>query len=73
MRINHCPIEFHDLLEISDFLRSLPPLYAYVFDGCTVDLVSCLIMFYYHYDVQTKINYLHYKILPPKAEKFLKK
>lgn len=47
MKINHCPIEFHDLVEISEFLQQIPSPYNWMFDGCTVSLGSCLIMFYY--------------------------
>lgn len=73
MRINHCPIEFHNLLEIAEFLCSLPPLYAYVFDGCTVNLLSCQIMFYYTYNMHRNTHSLHYKIFPTKAENFFEK
>lgn len=33
MKLNLCPIEFHDLFEIIDFLLALPPKYLYQYDG----------------------------------------
>lgn len=61
MKINYCPIVFHDLLEISEFLRGIPSPYCWMFDGCTVNLGSCLIMFYYK--VADGLLYLTYKTI----------
>ena len=61
MYINNCPLPFHGLMEIVEFLTNLPPRYALMFDGCTVDLVSRLIMFYYQ--VIDGSYYLRYKTI----------
>lgn len=33
-----CPILFHDLVEIGDFLMNLSPRYLYMFDGAFIAL-----------------------------------
>lgn len=63
MKINHCPIEFHDLVEISEFLQQVPSPYNWMFDGCTVSLGSRLIMFYYKFF--DNVLYLTYKEIRP--------
>lgn len=34
--IEGCPIKFHDLLEIFDFLMNLPPFLIYQYDGLLI-------------------------------------
>ena len=40
MFIRNCPIPFHDLLEIVEFLTHLSPELLCMFDGCCVDMLS---------------------------------
>lgn len=48
MYIEDCNIPFHDLEEVVEFLLSLSPVMATIFDGCYVRLSdSCLIQYYY--------------------------
>ena len=42
--IQWCPIPFHDLMEIFDFLSSLSPVWLYQFDGLYVLLNGLPIM-----------------------------
>ena len=37
MYIENCPIPFHDLFEVVEFLGSLSPQMAVMFDGCKID------------------------------------
>lgn len=43
--IQGCPIPFHDLLEIFDFLVNLSPVYLYQYDGLVILLNGRPIMF----------------------------
>lgn len=62
MFIEYCPIPFHDLIEVSEFLRSLSPRYAMMFDGCRVLLGSRLLLFYYVF-IDGKLS-LTYREMP---------
>ena len=61
MYIRNCPIPFHDLLEIVEFLTHLSPDLLCMFDGCTVDMLTYDLMFYPRYD--NGMYYLAYKCL----------
>ena len=58
MYIRFCPIPFHDLLELYDFLLSLSPQMATLFDGCYVDGFPIQFFSVYSYDLSTR--YLRY-------------
>ena len=45
MKIESCPIVFHDLIEIVDFLTNLSPALLFMFDGCIVDMLSYKLQF----------------------------
>lgn len=40
MYLNNCPIPFHDLTEIFEFLSNLPLVQLLMFDGTEVDLID---------------------------------
>lgn len=42
--ISGCPIPFHDLVEIFDFLTNLPPVLLWQYDGLPICLGSFVIM-----------------------------
>lgn len=45
MKISDCPIPFHDLVEIFEFLINLPPVLLWQFDGLPICLGSSVIMY----------------------------
>ena len=45
MYIKDCPIPFHDLMEIVDFLLNLDIHRKFMFDGCQVDMLSYWLLF----------------------------
>lgn len=49
MKIESCPIVFHDLLEVVDFLLNLSPPLLFMFDGCIVDMLSYKLQFHVLY------------------------
>ena len=61
MYIANCPIPFHDLMEIVEFLTSLSPDLLCMFDGCTVDMLDYTLMFYVRYSGSR--YYLSYRVL----------
>lgn len=58
MYIKHCPIPFHDLMEIYDFLVSLSPQMAAVFDGCYI--FDYPLQFFSTYSSDLSVRYLRY-------------
>lgn len=59
MYIKYCPIPFHDLMEIYEFLLSLSPAMATLFDGCVID--GFPLQFYSHYSADFCERYLLYR------------
>lgn len=45
MKIFGCPIPFHDLVEIFEFLINLPPVFLWQYDGLPICLGSSVIMY----------------------------
>lgn len=43
--IDYCPIPFHDLVEVAEFLGSLSPQMSAMFDGCRCTLPRMSIQF----------------------------
>lgn len=60
--IKWCPIPFHDLVEIFDFLVHLPPGLLYQYDGLDILLNGCAIMniYIYYRDGMYLISYRSY-------------
>lgn len=60
MRIYSCPIPFHDLVEIFEFLTNLPPVLLWQYDGLPICLGSSVIM-YIRVFYSFGITYVTYK------------
>ena len=61
MYIKYCPIPFHDIEEIVEFLSSLSVAMSTVFDGCVIDGLP--VLFYYQFSPDLKNRWLFYKII----------
>lgn len=45
MKISGCPIQFHDLVEIFEFLINLPPVLLWQYDGLPICIGSFVVMY----------------------------
>ena len=59
MYIRYCPIPFHDIVEVYEFLMSLSPQMATIFDGCYIDGIP--LQFYSVYSSDYCTRYLMYR------------
>lgn len=55
-----CPIPFHDLIEIFEFLINLPPVLLWQYDGLPICLGSSVIM-YIRVVYSSGVTYVTYK------------
>lgn len=60
MKIAGCPIPFHDLVEIFEFLINLPPVYLWQYDGLPICIGSYVVM-YIRVFYRSGITYVTYQ------------
>ena len=64
MKIQQCPIPFHDRVELLEFLENLPPRYLYMFDGLRVFYhgLPFLVILIFYVDGLYRISLKRYKL-----------
>lgn len=64
MKIAGCPIPFHDLLEVFEFLVNLPPVFLWQYDGLpiTIGFLPILYIRVVYSSGVTYVTYQNHKI-----------